>query len=439
MSIPSEQGLTNDNNEKDFVFRKDDRHRGDSHRGNRHKSKKAPVKEDEQTVREDVRPTGEKIPVKKDEHTVRDEVQDYIFLKPKRGKKKKHHTKDGTIKKVHRKRRMKTWKKVLIGVLCGLLALVLIVSGVFAYLVFKGQSELFSDDFNISSPEFAQTDDNGRYVVYNGHSYRLNEKVTNLLFMGVDKRDMDDLGEYGGQGQADVLVMMAYDTKNRKITLINVPRDLMTDVPVYTPSGVYSSTKKQQICLAYAYGDGKETSCNNTVTVMQRLFYNMPVNTYYALDMDGIIAVNDSVGGVDVVSPETIEAFTEGESYHLLGKQAERFVRARRHDTADGNLKRNERQKVYATSFMKYVLKEAKKNLSMPVELFNSSAPYSVTNLNAAKVSYLAKEIVLGGTPSIDIVSVEGDTKINGNYAEFTLKEKEFYELFLSVYYEQIK
>ncbi len=75
--------------------------------------------------------------------------------------------------------------------------------------------------------------------------------------------------------------MMAYDTKHKKITMINVPRDLMTDVPIYTADGVYSTTKKQQICLAYAYGDGKDKSCDNVKTVVERLFYNMPVKTYF--------------------------------------------------------------------------------------------------------------------------------------------------------------
>ena len=363
--------------------------------------------EEVNTRPEDIRLTGERLPVEQEDTTVKDDAEDYIFLKPKRAKHRS--TASGTIRRAKKRKKMKTWKKFLIGFVCGILAIILIF-----------------------------VDDGGRYVHYNGHTYRLNESVTNLLFMGVDKRDLGDVSDYGTQGQADVIVMMAYDTKHKKITMINVPRDLMTDVPIYTADGVYSTTKKQQICLAYAYGDGKDKSCDNVKTVVERLFYNMPVKTYFALDMDGIVAVNDSVGGVDVVSPETIETFVKGQSYHLMGRQSERFVRARTHDNAQANLLRNERQKVYATSFMSGMLKATKKNLSVPVDVFNASAPYSATNLSASRISFLAKEVTLGGNPKTDIKSIAGDTKLNGKYAEFTLKEKEFYELFLSVYYDMV-
>lgn len=76
-------------------------------------------------------------------------------------------------------------------------------------------------------------------------------------------------------------------------------------------------TEKQQICLSYSYGDGKESSCENTVNSVQRLFYNIPINTYFSLDLDGISALNDSVGGVDVVSPETIGEFVEEKAITL--------------------------------------------------------------------------------------------------------------------------
>lgn len=397
-------------------------------------------------VKEDVRVPKEKTNVQKDELTVRDEVGDFIFLKPRSHKKKHHHHhqsegSSGAIKRVRRSkyRKRKKRKKIIIGVTAGLLAGILLTVSIFALMLYKGQNEMLSDDFHLTAPDYVQIDDGGRYVVYNGHTYKLNENIANMLLMGVDKRDMEEVSEYGSQGQADVIIMVAFDTKYNKITMINIPRDLMTDVPVYTPSGVYTSTKRQQICLAYAYGDGKEKSCENTVIAVERLFYNMPVKTYYAMDIEGIVPINDSIGGVDVVSPETIESFVQGHSYHLMGKQAERFVRARERETAEGNLKRNERQKVYASAFMSDLFKATKKDMSVPINLFNASSSYSVTNLNPSKITYLSKEMLTGGSPKTEMKSIEGEAEIKGDHAEFEYKEKEFYELFLSVYYEMVK
>ena len=380
----------------------------------------------------------ERTEVKKDKKTVRDDVSDYIYMNPVKTKKKKSGKKQH---KSQRKKRKKTWKKVLLARACTFMALVLLTVGTALFLIFKGKSDLLTDDIQISSPDGinATVQEGGQYIVYNGVTYKYNENVTTLLFMGTDKRDLNDQNEQGTGGQADVIVMMALDLKNRKLTMVNVPRDTMTDVAIYSASGYYTGMKKQQICLSYAYGDGKKTSCNNTMASLRRIFYNIPVSTYYSLDLDGIAAMNDAVGGVDVVSPETINKFKEGQQYHLQGGDAESFVRDRVHDRADANMLRMQRQQVYARSFMNTVMSGVRKDPSVAVDLFNESAPYSCTNLNAAKVMYLAQDIVLHGSLSAEIVTVPGKTTLNANeQAEFNISEKEFYEQFLSVYYEKM-
>ena len=380
----------------------------------------------------------ERTEVKKDKKTVRDDVSDYIYMNPVKTKKTKSGKKQH---KSQRKKRKKTWKKVLLAIACTFMALVLLTVGTALFLIFKGKSDLLTDDIQISSPKEIQAtvQEGGQYIVYNGVTYKYNENVTTLLFMGTDKRDLNDQNEQGTGGQADVIVMMALDLKNRKLTMVNVPRDTMTDVAIYSASGYYTGMKKQQICLSYAYGDGKKTSCNNTMASVRRIFYNIPVSTYYSLDLDGIAAMNDAVGGVDVVSPETINKFKEGQQYHLQGGDAESFVRDRVHDRADANMLRMQRQQVYARSFMNTVMSGVRKNPSVAVDLFNESAPYSCTNLNAAKVMYLAQDIVLHGSLSAEIVTVPGKTTLNANeQAEFNISEKEFFEQFLSVYYEKM-
>ncbi len=392
------------------------------------------ISSDSQYVSGDV----ERTEVKKDKKTVRDDVSDYIYMNPVKTKKKKSGKKQH---KSQRKKRKKTWKKVLLAIACTFMALVLLTVGTALFLIFKGKSDLLTDDIQISSPKEIQAtvQEGGQYIVYNGVTYKYNENVTTLLFMGTDKRDLNDQNEQGTGGQADVIVMMALDLKNRKLTMVNVPRDTMTDVAIYSASGYYTGMKKQQICLSYAYGDGKKTSCNNTMASVRRIFYNIPVSTYYSLDLDGIAAMNDAVGGVDVVSPETINKFKEGQQYHLQGGDAESFVRDRVHDRADANMLRMQRQQVYARSFMNTVMSGVRKNPSVAVDLFNESAPYSCTNLNAAKVMYLAQDIVLHGSLSAEIVTVPGKTTLNANeQAEFNISEKEFFEQFLSVYYEKM-
>lgn len=392
----------------------------------------------------------EKTEVAKDDKTTKDDYEDYIYKTPKRKRKKSsshkssHHSHRKSHRKKrrnHRKHKMKTWKKVLLSVLCVFLGLTIIAAGLTAFMILRGQKELFTDDVQITQPDGidAMVQDGGQYIVYNGVTYKYNDKVTSLLFMGVDKK-MDEKNTEGTGGQADVIVLMAMDIKNRKLTMMNIPRDTMTDVAIYSAGGYYTGMQRQQICLSYAYGDGKEKSCTNTVASVKRVFYNIPVNTYYSLDLAGLVTLNDAIGGVDVVSPETIEKFKQGESYHLMGNDADRFIEARVHDTAAANDLRMKRQQVYTKSFVSKAMTEVKSDPSVALTLYNESAPFSCTNITPAKVTYLAQDIAVHGSLKTDIINVAGKTTLNEKTqeAEFNISEKEFYEQFLSVFYEKV-
>lgn len=382
-----------------------------------------------------IRLEGERSPVKNDEKTIDDDFNDYIFTKPHKSKKRKvkSHSQSTTRKK---KKRL---KKVLLSIGCVFLGLILLVVGTYTYLFIKGSSELFESNYSITAPQGVETQNQGEFVVYNGKTYEYNKNITSILFMGVDKRELEETEVNGTGGQADVIVLFAVDTKTGKISMINISRDTMTDVTVYSANGGYVGSQEQQLCLAYAYGDGKKTSCENTVNSVKGLFYNIPIKSYLALDLDGIAAVNDSIGGVDVTSPETIGDFVNGQNYHLEGSLAESFVRSRNHESADANTLRMQRQQVYATQFMNKVISATKEKITTPVDLFNSSSPYTCTNLNPSKILYLAQSVVMSNGMSVEMNTVPGEAKMGETYAEYYVNESEFYELFLNVFYTPIQ
>lgn len=396
---------------------------------------------------------GERSKVQMDEKTIHDDIGDYFFIKAHKQKKIYKEVTDNpvdienypilkstrSLHVKHKKKRMKRWKKILIGFVSVILALIIITVGSFAFLIYKGSQEMLDYDVTITAPDTVQIQNQGEYVVYNGKTYQLNENITNILFMGIDKRDLDEENAMGTGGQADVIVLMAVDTQTGKISMVNISRDIMTDVIVYSANGGYVKTEVQQLCLSYAYGDGKETSCENTVNSVRKLFYNIPINSYIALDLDGIATINDSIGGVDVVSPETVNDFVEGESYHLEGKYAEKFVRARNYSLVDSNNLRMERQQIYAEAFMQKVISQTKENISTPVDLFNASSPYTCTNLNPSKICYLAETAVTSNGMSVNMTSVPGEITLNGEHAEFYVDEDNFYEMFLNIFYIEMQ
>ena len=348
-----------------------------------------------------------------------------------KGKRRSHHKR--------RRKKMKRWKKILLIVVSVMLALVIALGGTFLCLRFMGQNALLGDpvDLMLSDAVNANVQDDGESIVYKGQTYHYNKNITTMLFMGVDRRSDDKLTEEGLSGQADVLVMIAIDMKTHNMKMVALPRDTFTEVATYTPEGKYSGMMNGQVCLAYAYGDGKEKSCENTVASVRRVFYNIPIKTYYSLDLDGIAAMNDSVGGVDVTSPETIGSFTEGGRYHLQGALAESFVRTRRQDRVDANMLRLTRQKEYARGFMAQMLSAVKKDVFSSVNIFNESAPYSCTNLNASHVTYLATEFAFAGSPDMEILTVPGEMIFDNDVPRYKVDEEKFFEQFLNVYYEK--
>lgn len=182
-------------------------------------------------------------------------------------------------------------------------------------------------------------------------TYRKQE-LTNLLLIGVDWVEMDSPAASGRYaGQADFLLLLTFDKKNRTISTLQIDRDTMTDIRVYGPFGDYTGIRETQICLSHAYGATAAENCENTVWAASRLLGNIPVDGYLALDMSAITALNDALGGVTVTLEEDFSALdpqmVRGATITLQGKQAETFVRGRT-GVGDGtNAARMKRQKAF--------------------------------------------------------------------------------------------
>ena len=338
------------------------------------------------------------------------------------------------------KAKKKKGKKVLLALLLIFFIGIAGVAGTFFYLQYQGQQNLVSyEDVVIGSIDEAVVQNDGKIVNYNGKTYKFNENITSIACMGIDK---DYLGTYGDKigtaGQADTNMVLAIDTQTGKVTVITIPRDIMVEIGVYSVSGEYVGVKSQQLCLAYAYGDGKHTSCKNTVDAIQRILFGIPVQSYISLDMDGIGPINDSVGGVTVVSPETIAGFSKGQQVTLYGNRAVDFVRERGDDT-NASLRRMERQKAYVSAFAVTAVNAAKKDLGTITRLYNTASKYSCTNVELSSVTYLATTLISKGVNGLDAVSIPGEMKMGNKYAEFYMDERATYEMILDVFYTEVE
>lgn len=338
------------------------------------------------------------------------------------------------------KPKKKKWKKVLLILLLLFFLFVAAFAGTFFVLQNQGKKTLTSyQDVVIDSIDEARTQNDGKTVYYNGKTYRFNENITSIACMGVDKESLGISGnKIGTAGQADTNMVLVIDTKTGEVTVISIPRDIMVDMEVYTTKGEYAGMKNQQLCLAYAYGDGKHTSCRNTVDAIERVLFGIPVQSYVSLDIDGIGPINDAVGGVTVTSTETIADFRKGQSVTLYGKHAIDFVRERG-DDKDASIRRMERQMAYVSAFGSAAVKSAKRDIGTITRLYNTTSKYSCTNVALSSVTYLATSLISNGVTGLKTVSIPGEMKQGDVYAEFYMDKRATYEMILDIYYTEVE
>ncbi|MCR5736863.1 MAG: LCP family protein [Eubacterium sp.] len=365
-------------------------------------------------------------------------------------KKVTHVSADGEIKykkikhKHHRKKRMSTKKKILLGIVIVLFSIILVIGSTFLIMRYLGKKEFLKRNQAAKIRTFKDTYsyDDGHVVYYNGKKYVYNENMVSVVFLGIDRSKLGT-EEIGNAGQADAIYILSYDSKTGKAYVIPVSRETMTDVRLYTVSGQSAGIKKLQLCLAYGYGNGKDTSCENTLASLSDIFYNIPFHTYMALNWDGIGPLNDLSGGVSLTSLEDVETqysnITKGTQVTLLGNDAWSYVKYRNISKLESNNDRLERQKQYLNAYMSQMIPKVRSDFSMISKLYNTAGKYTYTNFSYNQVVFSASTILpdVYSNKDIEFVSIKGTIKQGKENAEFYPDEKSLYETILKVFYNE--
>ena len=221
---------------------------------------------------------------------------------------------------------------------------------------------------------------------YGGRTWIYREReLTNLLLIGVDweKSENTVSGHYAGQ--ADFLFLITIDRENEIVSTLQLDRDTMADIRIYGPLGDYTGIQKTQICLSHAYGKSDAQNCENTVWAVSRLLGGIPIDGYIALDMSGITALNDALGGVTVMLEEDFSALdpemTKGVTLTLHGMQAETFIRSRM-DVGDGtNASRMQRQRTFIRSAEELLVQRMNEDMNYVGALYDALVGHMTTDI----------------------------------------------------------
>lgn len=276
-------------------------------------------------------------------------------------------------------------------------------------------------------------------IEYNGEKYKYNDRLKVYLLMGIDKKGVvEEAQNYTSGGQSDANFLLVVDTENMKLSVVSINRNIMTDIVVYTEYGDELGTMPQQLCLQHAYGDGKKLSCNLSVNAVSKLFYNVPIDGYIAINMGAIPMLNDYVGGVEVEVLPGADGFNEGDVVTLHGEEAYQYIRNRDINEFNSASYRQKRHEQYINAYFKKLEQMQDNGLGMSgiPALYNSIADYMVSSVDFVT---FVQELFLYNYDENNMYIVPGEMQQGEVWEEYIVDQDEFYDLIMEVFYNKVE
>lgn len=332
---------------------------------------------------------------------------------------------------------MKKNKKVAVIIISVILAIALLLTSAFFILSYIGKKQFHKKDKHIVNENVVIDDEDS--ITYNENEYVLNKNIISMLVIGVDRSSLEKDFGAGSNGQADVIFLATVDTKTKKMSIIPISRETITDINIYTTDGTFAGTQKQPLCLAYAYGNTPEECSINIMTSVKRLLYEINIDSYVTIDMNGVSKLTDMVGGIEVDCLENIKVGGKyvyaGEKLTLNGSKALDYVRNRGTDL-EANNRRMQRQKQFLSALISKTGNSVLSDFTNLATYYTNLTPYFSTNISFAQITYLAQNFLsLNLGDSLEYKNIEGTLAQGEKWVEFTADENSLLQTVIDVFY----
>lgn len=330
--------------------------------------------------------------------------------------------------------------------ICMLLIIILIIvlsvlGGGYYLLSQKNASSPQNGGQNSDSRNQTDLSQNSDIVEYKGETYKYNDHLSNYLFLGIDTREtVDTYQSQVDAGQADAIFLVSMDRATEKIKVLFIPRDSMTRIEVFNPYGQSLGETTDHLNIQYAFGDGKEKSCELMKTAVSDMLDGLPIQGYCSMNMDGISVITDFVGGIQLTIPDDSLAdvnpeYKKGAVVDITGETAEQFVRYRDIDKTQSALVRQERQKTFLQALVQKAQEKAGEDAGFVTGLYDSVKSYTVTNMGN---DIFAKLLAASQNGITDTETVPGEGTHGENFDKYHIDEDALSDLIISMFYEKI-
>ena len=300
----------------------------------------------------------------------------------------------------------------------------------------------------MSNPEDAfklnKKDENSKVVISSDDKddevYNKTEGIYHILLLGIDSNAEREAQRKGYR--SDVMMLCSINFDQNTMHLTSVPRDMWVDVPrEIDDAGNVIKSSSQRINTAYSYGGGPNKDgakyamkCMEDFLSMDGTF-DIDIDYFVSIDMDGMYKLADDLGGVEVVMDRYVAGVgNKGETVTITSKNIDAYIRTRK--GAGDDYGRVSRQQ-------DYIMAVAKKIKSMGTteavtRLYGTITEYAKTNLSLEQCLSLASFVRDFDLSNLTKYTVQGTGfRTSGGASVLAVKEDELRAYMLDYFYDK--
>lgn len=278
-----------------------------------------------------------------------------------------------------------------------------------------------------------------------GKNYELNPNLRTVLILGVDKMDGFQKGKPSDGGQSDAIFLVIQDVTTKKIKILTIPRDTITNIKIFDLAGNYVGKAQRQITLAYSFGDGMELSCQLAADAVSELLGGVGIDDYMAITVGALPILNEQVGGVTVhIDDPYLEQRNPRLKYNsdvtLVGDDAEDFLRIRNIEEDNTALSRMDRHLQFMNAWMAAAHKAAAADDTFGAKLMDAIQPYMITSMPKDQYLKLGLDVLLSqdGLAQSDRYTLPGTPQQGLLHDEYILDEQAARTMVQELFYRPV-
>ena len=281
-------------------------------------------------------------------------------------------------------------KRKIIGIV--ILAVILLIVGVYGSIIWK----FYKDTVDIVPAD--EVDPKAKSVKI-AEADQKDDEVYNVLLVGTDSRDPNS-----DMGRSDSMMLVSFNKKENKSTVVSFLRDSLVDIDGYG---------KSRLGHTYAYG-----GVGLTINTINKT-YDLDIQNYITINFENLVGIIDEIGGVKVyISEEEAEYYRQNGMPNiqsgdviLTGSQALAHARNR---TLGSDFERTRRQRSVMYGIYRKVMED--KDPSSILSLINYCMNQVETNMSVTEIYDMAKDVLAVDNLKMQRASLPQD----GTYTDIT-------------------